>query len=84
MYSQLLCTIIVSPLKCYPFCNEIGGLIREVTSLEGDNLVVFYYLKASDIWLHKRNGLWWEWPNKREATVFTISKHLISGMRSTS
>ena len=30
------------------FCNEKSGLI-EVDSLEGDNLVVFYYLGASEI-----------------------------------
>jgi hypothetical protein len=36
------------------------GQIREVTSLEGDNLVVFYYLGASGRWPDKRDGLWWE------------------------
>jgi hypothetical protein len=28
-------------------------------------LVVFYYLRASEIWPDKRGGLWWEWPYKR-------------------
>jgi hypothetical protein len=33
------------------------GLILEVTSLEGDSSVVFYYLGASEIWPDKRGGL---------------------------
>jgi hypothetical protein len=37
-----------------------SGLIREMTSMEGDNLVVFYYLTASVV------GIWWEWPYKRD------------------
>ena len=28
--------------------------------MEGDNLVVFYYLTASEIWPDKRGGLWLE------------------------
>jgi hypothetical protein len=28
-----------------------------VASLEGDNLVVFYFLDASEIWPDKRSGL---------------------------
>jgi hypothetical protein len=28
-----------------------------VASLDGDNLVVFYYLSASEIWLDKRGVL---------------------------
>jgi hypothetical protein len=28
--------------------------VREVVSLEGDTLVVFYYLSAAEIWLDKR------------------------------
>ena len=34
-----------------------SGLIRGVASLEGDNLVVFYYLSVSEIWPDKRDGL---------------------------
>ena len=34
-----------------------SGLIRGVASLEGDNLVVFYYLSVSEIWPYKRGGL---------------------------
>jgi len=30
--------------------------------MEGDNLVVFYYLTASEIWPDKRGGLWLEGP----------------------
>jgi hypothetical protein len=33
--------------------------------LDGDNLVVFYYLSASEIWLDERGDLWWECPYKR-------------------
>jgi hypothetical protein len=45
--------------------------IKRVASLAGDNLVVFYYLSTSEIWLDKRCGLWWEEPYKRETTVYT-------------
>jgi hypothetical protein len=51
-----------------------GGHIREVTCLEGNNLVAFYYLSESEIWPDKRGDLWWEWPYKRENTkYFTIN-----------
>jgi len=30
-----------------------------------NNLVVFYYLAAFEIWPDKRGGLEWEWPDKR-------------------
>jgi hypothetical protein len=33
------------------------GLIREMASLEGDNLVVFYYRSVSENWPDKRGGL---------------------------
>jgi hypothetical protein len=33
------------------------GLIREMASLEGDNLVVFYYHSVSENWPDKRGGL---------------------------
>jgi hypothetical protein len=33
------------------------GLIRGMASLEGDNLVVFYYLSVSENWPYKRGGL---------------------------
>jgi hypothetical protein len=39
-----------------------------VTSLDEDNVVVFYSLNASDIWLNKRDGLLWERPYKRGIT----------------
>jgi hypothetical protein len=32
-------------------------LIRGMASLEGDNLVVFYYLSVSENWPDKRDGL---------------------------
>jgi hypothetical protein len=40
--------------------KQKGGLIREMTSLKGDNLVVLNYLSAFEIWPDKRGGLWWE------------------------
>jgi hypothetical protein len=38
--------------------------MRGVASLEGDNLLVFYYLSSSEIRPDKRGDLWWEWPYK--------------------
>ena len=35
-----------------------SGLIRGMASLEGNNLVVFYHLSASDIWPDKIGSLW--------------------------
>ena len=40
-------------------------LIWGITSVDGDSLVVFYDLSASEICLNKRGGLKWEWPYKR-------------------
>jgi hypothetical protein len=34
-------------------------------SPERNNLAVFYYLSAFEIWPYKRGGLWWERPYKR-------------------
>jgi hypothetical protein len=31
---------------------------KMVASPEEDNLVVFYYLLASEIWPHQKGGLW--------------------------
>jgi hypothetical protein len=48
-----------------------SGLIRGLAFLEGDNLVVFYYLSASEIWPdYKRCGLWWEWTYKKGTTEY--------------
>ena len=33
------------------------GLIKGMASLEGDNLVVLYYLSVSENWPYKRGGL---------------------------
>jgi hypothetical protein len=49
--------------------KKYGSPIRGLVSLEGDNLVVFYYLSTSEIWLDKRSDLWWEGPYKRETIV---------------
>jgi len=35
-----------------------------VASLDGESLVVFYYLVGSEIWRGKRGGIWCEWPYK--------------------
>jgi hypothetical protein len=37
-----------------------------MTSLEGDNLVVFVLLSASEICPDKRDGPWREWPHEKE------------------
>jgi hypothetical protein len=34
-----------------------------------NNLILFYYLSASEICPDKRGGLWWEWPCKKETTA---------------
>jgi len=31
-----------------------------VASLDGDSLVLFYYVVVSEIWAYKRGGLWFE------------------------
>jgi hypothetical protein len=33
-------------------------LIRRVASLDGENLVVFYYFNADEIWADKRSEIW--------------------------
>jgi hypothetical protein len=33
--------------------------LKRMASLEGDNLEVFYFLTASEIWPDNRDGLWW-------------------------
>ena len=46
-------------------------LIKGMISLEGNSLdlVIVYYINASEIWLVKRGILWWEWSDKRGVTV---------------
>jgi hypothetical protein len=49
-------------------------MIREVSSLEENNLVAFYYLSASEIWLDKGVVIVrWEVPYKRGATILHIN-----------
>lgn len=36
-------------------------LLRGVVTLEENNLVLLYYLSASEIWPDKMRGLWWAW-----------------------
>ena len=50
---------VVPLLYAHSFCIEKEGLIRGGggDSLDEDNLVVFYYLSASEIWAEKRGGL---------------------------
>jgi hypothetical protein len=38
---------------------HISGFIGEVDFLERENVVVFYYLSASEICPNKRGSLWW-------------------------
>jgi len=54
-----------------------SGLTRGVVSLEGDNLVVFYYLSVHEIWPDKRAGLWWRWPYTRGPTVQVHNRRFI-------
>ena len=42
----VICTVVL--LWGYHFCNQKICLFRRVTFLKRDNLVVFYYLKASE------------------------------------
>ena len=58
-----------NPLKRPSLLQWKSGFIRGMTSLKGDNLVIFYYLSATEIWLDNRGGLWWQLPYKRENTV---------------
>jgi hypothetical protein len=51
------------------FLKEFASLAK-FTSFEGDDLVVIYYLKTSEIWPEKRGDLWWEWSYKRRSIVF--------------
>jgi hypothetical protein len=44
-------------LTYFIFVYLKSGLIRSMASLEGDNLVVFYYLSVSENWPDKRDGL---------------------------
>ena len=43
-----------------------------MTSAEGYNLVVFYYLSPFEIWPDKKGSLWWEWPDKRAGFLFKL------------
>ena len=53
------------PLIRLPLMPRISDLITGVASLEGDSLLVFYYLSAFEIYPDKRVGLYWEWPHKK-------------------
>ena len=53
------------PYEAIPLQWTKSSLIRGMTSLDSENLVVFYYLNVSEIWPDKRGCLWWEWPYKR-------------------
>ena len=57
------------PLKMPPPLQWKSGLLRG-WSLERDNLVVFYFPNASEIWPDKRGGIWWVWSYKRETTAY--------------
>jgi len=53
---------LISPslLRCQ------SGLIRGIAPCDGDNLVVLYYLHASEFLHGKRGGLWWEYLYQRD------------------
>ena len=55
------CTVS-PPLIRPPLLQRKSGLIRVVTSLEGNNLAVIYYLSKYEIRPDKRGGLWLEGP----------------------
>jgi hypothetical protein len=56
----------ISPLLRRPHLLQWkSGPIRGVASPEEDNLLIIYYLSASEIWPDKRGSLWWEWSDKR-------------------
>ena len=57
-----------------PLLQSICRLMRGVVSLEGDNLVVFYYLSASESWSDKKDVLWLEGPVARETTALQKKK----------
>ena len=46
-------------LNC-PFLQFKNCAYKRVPFFDGDNLLVFYYLSESKIWLDKRGGLCWE------------------------
>jgi hypothetical protein len=46
-----------------------------MTFLDGDNLVVFYILDASDFYPHERGGLWWEEHFKKGNTLFAVYRN---------
>ena len=56
--------------------------IREVTSLDGDSFVIYYYLSAYEIWPDKRGGLWLEEPFKSRATVLYLDQDFKSDKKS--
>jgi len=64
-------TTSVVLLQGHPFCND-SDLLREVAFLDGDNLLVFYYLCSYEIWPDKRGGLWWEWSYKMGTSVHDL------------
>ena len=48
-------------LRDHIFVDGKSCHINGVTSLEGDNLEVFYYLIASEIWPYNRSDLFQGW-----------------------
>ena len=64
------CSIL--PLIRPPILEWKSNLIRGVTSLEGNSIVICNYLSASEIWPDKRGGLWWEWSYKKGLLLWGI------------
>ena len=58
-------------MKKWP--DKKGGLIREVSSLEGDNLLVFYCHSASEIWPDRRSFFWWGRPYRKGGLIRQVA-----------
>ena len=61
------------PISAWKKCLNNRGQ----ASLDGNNLLLFYYLSTCEIWPYKTGGIWWEWPYKGGTHVPVLSiKHL--------
>ena len=69
MEHTTIITLLYGPTLLQWKGDLLGG---GVTSLEGENLIVSYYLTDSEIWPDEGVGLWWEWPYKRGTSVQVV------------
>jgi hypothetical protein len=70
--SDAFCVTVLDPLVSntsyiltFVLLDIVVSLIRGMSSLDRNNLVVFYLLNSSEIWPDKRSVLWWEWSYMR-------------------